>query len=59
MAQASTVYVYRVEMNNKYGWFASTFPIDHFERVITNQLAIVKRWEDQLDRDSAGIVQTR
>lgn len=48
MAQASTVNVYRVEMDNKYGWFASTFPIDHFDRVITNQLAIVKRRGDQL-----------
>ncbi|WP_278589696.1 DarT ssDNA thymidine ADP-ribosyltransferase family protein [Limosilactobacillus pontis] len=46
MTQASTINVYRLALNNRYGWVASVYPDAQFDRVIHNQLGKAK-WQSQ------------
>lgn len=43
MTQASTVNVYRLMLNNKYGWIASAYPDDQFDKAINRQISKAER----------------
>lgn len=49
MAQAKVENVYRIEINNKYGWFVSTYGADQFDQVLKRQLVLAKRYRDSED----------
>lgn len=49
MTQSSVVHIYRIAINNKYGWFASAFGADQFDQVLKRQLAVAQRYRDSAD----------
>lgn len=58
MAQSKTEKIYRVEIDNKYGWFVSTYGADQFDQVLKRQLILAKRNRDSEDFQPTEIQQT-
>lgn len=43
MTRSSVSHVYRIEIDSKHGWLASTFGADQFDRVLKGQLTVARR----------------